>query len=146
MKNFDYKYKPITTTEKLKETIDTLVSQEMEEISKSLSTLMEKRLEAYTTGCIFLEKNLDDYFGDFTEEEYVKVTKEYFEYLKQMSKIDYDKSESLINRYKDNLFATEFVSDEEAEILYHTILNWKEKADMYDLCDYVKLDTRKEIK
>jgi len=146
MKNLDYKYRPIATTEKLKETIDTLASQAIEEASKSLTALMEKRLEAYMTGCIFMEKNLDDYFGDFTKEEYVKVTEGYFEYLKQMSKIDYDKSESLINRYKDDLFATEFVSDEEAEILYHTILNWKEKADMYDLCDYVKLDTRKEIK
>jgi len=136
MKNLNCKYKQITTTEKLKETIDTLASQAIEEASKSFTALMEKRLEAYMTGYILLEKNFDDYFGDFTEKEYVKATEEHFEYLKQMSKINYDKSESLVNRYKDNLFATEFVSDEEAEMLYHTILNWKEKADMYDnLCD-----------
>ena len=53
-----------------------------------------------------------------------------------MNRIDYDAAFILIDEYKDSLFATEFVSDEEAEMLYHTILNWKEKSEMYDdLCD-----------
>lgn len=54
-----------------------------------------------------------------------------------MNIIDYDKAFALIDEYKDNLFAIELVSDEEAEMLYHTILNWKEKSEMYDdLCGY----------
>lgn len=41
----------------------------------------------------------------------------------------------LLNRFKENLFAVEFVDYEEANILYYTFLKWKEKADMYDdLC------------
>lgn len=46
--------------------------------------------------------------------------------------IDYDKAFTLIDEYKDNLFATEFVPDEEAAMFYYTILNWKEKSEMYD--------------
>ena len=54
-----------------------------------------------------------------------------------MNIIDYDKAFALIDEYKDNLFTIELVSDEEAEMLYHTILNWKEKSEMYDdLCGY----------
>ena len=78
----------------------------------------------------------DDYFGGLTREEYEKETEEHFKFIDHICKCDYDKAFALIDRYKDNLFATEFVSDEEAEMLYHTILNWKEKSEMYDdLCD-----------
>ena len=78
----------------------------------------------------------DDYFGELTREEYEKETEEHFKFIDHICKCDYDKAFALIDRYKDNLFATEFVSDEEAEMLYHTILNWKEKSEMYDdLCD-----------
>ena len=78
----------------------------------------------------------DDYFGELTREEYEKETEEHFKFIDHICKCDYDKAFALIDKYKDNLFATEFVSDEEAEMLYHTILNWKEKSEMYDdLCD-----------
>ena len=41
-----------------------------------------------------------------------------------------------LNKFKENIFATEFVDDDTATILLDTILFWKEKADMYDdLCD-----------
>ena len=77
----------------------------------------------------------DDYFGGLTQ-EYEKETEEHFKFIDHICKCDYDKAFALIDKYKDNLFATEFVSDEEAEMLYHTILNWKEKSEMYDdLCD-----------
>lgn len=80
--------------------------------------------------------NIDDYFGGLTPEECERQTKEHFEYLEHLSKVDYDKSYYLVEKFKENLFASEFISDEEAEMLYHTIVNWKDKADMYDdLCD-----------
>ena len=74
----------------------------------------------------------DDYFGGLTREEYEKETEEHFKFIDHICKCDYDKAFSLSDNYKDNLFASEFVSDEEAEMLYHTILNWKEKSEMYD--------------
>ena len=78
----------------------------------------------------------DDYFGGLTREEYEKETEEHFKFMDHICKCDYDKAFALIDKYKYNLFASEFVSDEEAEMLYHTILNWKEKSEMYDdLCD-----------
>lgn len=48
--------------------------------------------------------------------------------------MDCDEAVALLDKFKINLFASEFISDEEAEMLYHTILNWKERADWYD-CD-----------
>lgn len=49
---------------------------------------------------------------------------------------DDERTYFLLNEFKENLFAGEFVSDEESVMLYHTILNWKDKSDMYDdLCD-----------
>ena len=78
----------------------------------------------------------DDYFGGLTREEYEKETEEHFKFIDHICKCDYDKAFALIDKYKDNLFVSEFVSDKEAEMLYHTILNWKEKSEMYDdLCD-----------
>ena len=74
----------------------------------------------------------DDYFGGLTREEYEKEAEEHFKFIDHICKCDYDKAFTLIDKYKDNLFASEFVSDEEAEMLYHTILNWKEKSEMYD--------------
>ena len=77
--------------------------------------------------------NIDDYFGGLTREEYEKEEQEHFKYLEHLSKVDYDKSYGLIKEFKENLFASEFISDKEAEMLYHTIINWKEKADMYNV-------------
>ena len=78
----------------------------------------------------------DDYFCGLTREEYEKEMEEHFKFIDHICKCDYDMAFTLIDKYKDNLFASEFVSDEEAEMLYHTILNWKEKSEMYDdLCD-----------
>ena len=78
----------------------------------------------------------DDYFGGLTREEYEQVTEEHFKYIDHICKCDYERAELLLDKFKENLFATEFVSDEEAEMLYHTILNWKDKSEMYDgLCD-----------
>lgn len=48
-----------------------------------------------------------------------------------MKKTDTKKAYELLNEFKDNLFATEFVSDEEAEMLYHTILFWREHSEAY---------------
>lgn len=79
--------------------------------------------------------NIDDYFGGLTEEEYVKETEEHLKFIEHICKCDYEKAYYLLNKFKENLFACEFVSDEEAEMLYHTFLNWKDKTDMYDgLC------------
>ena len=78
----------------------------------------------------------DDYFGGMTREEYEKEREEHFKYIDHICKCDYDKASNLLDKFKENLFATEFISYEEAKILYHTILNWKEKSEMYDdLCD-----------
>lgn len=77
----------------------------------------------------------DDYFGGLTEEEYEKETEEHLKYIDHICKCNYEESERLIKKYKENLFSTVFISDEEAEMLYHTILNWREKSKMYDdLC------------
>ena len=76
--------------------------------------------------------NIDDYFGGLTREEYKRRSEEHFKYLEHLSRVDYNKGYYLIEKFKENLFATEFVSDEEAEMLYHTIIYWKDKADMYD--------------
>ena len=37
-----------------------------------------------------------------------------------------------LNKFKDNIFAVEFINDFESELLYNTIMYWKEKADTYD--------------
>ena len=77
----------------------------------------------------------DDYFGGLSSEEYEQQTKEHYEHLKHLSKIDYNKAYQMIDKFKECLFAVEFVSDEEAEMLYNTIVNWKDKSDLYDdLC------------
>lgn len=74
----------------------------------------------------------DDYFGGLSSKEYEQQTKEHYEYLEHLSKVDYNKAYQIIDKYKENIFSLEFVSDEEAEMLYHTILNWKDKSDLYD--------------
>ena len=80
--------------------------------------------------------DFDDYFGGLTEEEYKKLNEEHFKYLEHICKCDDERTYFLLNEFKENLFASEFVSDEESVMLYHTILNWKDKSDMYDdLCD-----------
>lgn len=46
----------------------------------------------------------------------------------------------ILNKFKDNIFAIEFVDDDTAAILLNTILFWKEKADMYDdLCNFITI-------
>lgn len=77
----------------------------------------------------------DDYFGGLTPDEYVKQTNKHFEDLEKLSKVDDFAAISMIREFGKWLFATESVTSKEADMLYHTILNWKEKADMYDgLC------------
>lgn len=39
--------------------------------------------------------------------------------------VDINKAYELLEKYKENLFAVEFVSDEEAKMLYKTILFWR---------------------
>lgn len=79
--------------------------------------------------------NYEDYFGGLSREEYEKETEEHFKYIDHIYKCDHERAEYLLDKFKTNLFAREFVSDEEAEMLYHTILNWKDKSEMYDdLC------------
>lgn len=58
----------------------------------------------------------------------INEKKEHFKFIDHICKCDYDKAFTLIDKYKDNLFASEFVS----KMLYNTILNWKEKSEMYD--------------
>lgn len=80
--------------------------------------------------------NYEDYFCGMTEEEYEKQSEEHIKYLEQLNKCNYEKAERLLEKYKDNLFSSVFISDEEAEMLYYTILNWKEKSEIYDdLCE-----------
>lgn len=42
------------------------------------------------------------------------------------------KSLKLLEKYKENIFATEFISDEEADMLYAIIMRWKDNSDMYE--------------
>lgn len=76
--------------------------------------------------------DFDDYFGGLTEEEYKKLNEEHFKYLEHICKCDYERASLLLDDFKENLFAIEFVSGEESEMLYHTILNWKDKSEMYN--------------
>ena len=46
-------------------------------------------------------------------------------------KVDVDKASELLKDLKYNLFTPEFVSDEEAEMLYHTILFWRNHSNAY---------------
>lgn len=45
--------------------------------------------------------------------------------------IDTERASKLLKDLKYNLFTPEFVSDEEAEMLYHTILFWREHSEKY---------------
>ena len=53
--------------------------------------------------------------------------------MKQLfaDRINHEKASKLLKEYEDNIFATEFISDEEAEMLYATIMDWKDSADMF---------------
>lgn len=68
----------------------------------------------------------DDYFGGMTPEKYEKETEERFKYVQHIC------ASHLLDEYKINIFAPEFVSDEESEMLYYTILDWKEKYEIYN--------------
>lgn len=82
------------------------------------------------------DNDYDDYFGGLSVEEYKKETEEHMKYIEHICKCDYERAGILLDRFKTNLFACEFISDEDAEMLYHTILNWKDKSEMYDsLCE-----------
>ena len=48
-----------------------------------------------------------------------------------MKKIDTDKASELLKDLKYSLFTPEFVSDEEAEMLYHTIIFWRSNSNEY---------------
>ena len=40
---------------------------------------------------------------------------------------------ALLNRCEDSIFSRCWVTDEQAELLYHTVLYWRDKALMYDM-------------
>ena len=48
-----------------------------------------------------------------------------------MKKSNTKKSSELLDKFKLNLFATEFISDEEAEMLFNTIMFWKQHSEAY---------------
>lgn len=75
--------------------------------------------------------NIDDYFDGLSMEEYEKQKEEHLKWLEHISKCDDNKAYCLLNKFKDNLFACESVSDEEAEMLYHTFISWKEQVDNF---------------
>ena len=75
----------------------------------------------------------DDYFGGLTEEEYQEQVKEHYEWLDHICKCDDQKAYRLLDKFKENLFACEFVSDEEAEMLYNTFINWKDRLDNFSV-------------
>ena len=79
--------------------------------------------------------NYDDYFGGITEEQYREETERHFEYLEHLSKVNDEKAFRLLKEFKENLFTCEFISDEEAEMLYHTILWWRDMCNAYQLED-----------
>lgn len=76
--------------------------------------------------------NYDDYFGGMTEEQYQKETKRHFEFLEHLSKVDDERAFELLKRYEEGLFDGNYLSYEEAEMLYHTILWWKDMCDAYN--------------
>lgn len=64
-----------------------------------------------------------------------------------MRKVDVDKASELLKDLKYSLFTPEFVSNEEAEMLYHTILFWRSHSirfvdkifkDRDEQCDELK--------
>ena len=61
-------------------------------------------------------------FGFFTKEEAFERYASCLKMCLNYEMIDFKKLYSLLTKFKGNLFATEFVDDEEAEILYNTIL------------------------
>ena len=64
--------------------------------------------------------------GGICCEHYIKnQTKRIYDDYKCNEKVTLE----LLDKYKENIFATEFVSDEEATILYNTILYWKNSAN-----------------
>ena len=74
-------------------------------------------------------QNYDDYFDALTVEEYREEIKKHFDFLDYINKCDDEKAFQLLDKFRENLFAVEFVTDEEAEMLYHTIVSWKNGYD-----------------
>ena len=108
--------------------MDERVKQIFEEAEKFIDNATPEELVEYEKS---LGLNYDDYFGGMTEEQYQKETKEHFDYLEHLSKVNDEEAYFLLNKYKSNLFACEFVSDKEAEMLYYTILWWRDMCDTY---------------
>ena len=75
--------------------------------------------------------DIDDYFGGLSEEYYERVREEYFQWLEHVCKCDDKKAYYLLDKFKTNLFSCEFISDKEAEMLYHTFVSWKEQVDNF---------------
>lgn len=73
-----------------------------------------------------------DYFGGLSEDEYTKETEEHFRYIDHICKCNCEQASLLLDKFKEKLFTTELVASNEATMLYHTILLWKDKAEMYD--------------
>lgn len=76
------------------------------------------------------DDDYDDWLGG-SAEYYEEQSKEHFKWLKHISKCNDEKAYYLLNKFKENLFACEFVDDEEAEMLYHTFISWKEQVDNF---------------
>ena len=79
------------------------------------------------------DEDYDDYFLGLTPKEYERERNEHFDYLKHLSKVNDSAAIALLNRCEDSIFSRCWVTDEQAEILYHTVLYWRDKTLMYDM-------------
>ena len=79
------------------------------------------------------DEDYDDYFLGLTPKEYEQERNEHFDYLRHLSKVDDSAAIALLNRCEDSIFSRCWVTDEQAKILYHTVLYWRDKALMYDM-------------
>lgn len=77
------------------------------------------------------------YVMDYGENLYGLSEKEFLNQLSEKSNAHYKtcsaKALKLLEKYKENIFATEFISDEEAEMLYGIIMTWKDNSDIYEI-------------
>lgn len=48
-----------------------------------------------------------------------------------MKRVDPERASELLKDLKYNIFTPEFISDEEAEMLYFTILHWRLHSELY---------------
>lgn len=87
---------------------------------------MENKVEDYNYDIY------DDWFCGLTPEEYKQASKEHFEQLNHLNKVDEFETNNLLERCEDSIFSRCLVTDKQAEMLYHTILYWRDKALAYD--------------